>query len=265
MTVAAADVPVLMYHEITRTPFSSARLAVSPSSFAAQVSYLQDNGFTGITAGRLASALAHGEQLPDRSVVLTFDDGFADFHEAALPVLQRYGFTATLYVTTGWIRGAEFSAGSAPGPMLSWSQISEVAAAGVEIGAHSHRHRALDRLDDRALHGELATSKEILEDRLATAVPGLAYPFGYSSARVRGLARQVGYSHAFAVGNRRIDPEPDRYALPRLTVSRGTRLPVYRQVAECRNLPAIFLKDRALTKGWAVVRRARSVTGLISD
>jgi peptidoglycan/xylan/chitin deacetylase (PgdA/CDA1 family) len=265
MTVVAADVPVLMYHEITTSPFGSARLAVSPASFAAQITYLRDNGFTGITAGQVASAVAQGERLPDRSVVLTFDDGFADFHEVALPILQRNGFTATLYVTTGWIRGAKFAAGSAPGPMLSWSQLSEVAAAGIEIGAHSHRHRELDQLDDRALYGELATSKEILEDGLATGVPGLAYPFGYSSARVRGLAQQVGYCHAYAVGNRRIGPEPDLYALPRLTVRRATRLRVYGQVTECRNLPVIFLKDRALTKGWAVVRRARSMKGLISD
>jgi peptidoglycan/xylan/chitin deacetylase (PgdA/CDA1 family) len=264
MTVAA-DVPVLMYHEITTSPFGSARLAVSPASFAAQVTYLRDNGFTGITAGQVASALAQGERLPNRSVVLTFDDGFADFHEAALPILQRYGFTATLYVTTGWIRDAQFAAGSAPGPMLSWSQLSEVAAAGIEIGAHSHRHRELDQLDDRALYGELATSKEILEDGLATGVRGLAYPFGYSSTRVRGLAQQVGYHHAYAVANRRIGPKPDLYALPRLTVSRATRLRVYGQLTECRNLPAIFLKDRALTKGWAVVRRARSMKGLISD
>jgi peptidoglycan/xylan/chitin deacetylase (PgdA/CDA1 family) len=265
MTIVAADVPVLMYHEITASPFGSARLAVPPASFAAQITYLRDTGFTGITAGQVASALARGERLPDRSVVLTFDDGFADFHEVALPILQRHGFTATLYMTTGWIRGAKDAAGSAPGPMLSWSQLSEVASAGIEIGAHSHRHRELDQLDDRALYGELATSKEILEDGLATAVPGLAYPFGYSSARVRGLAHQVGYGHAYAVGNRRIGPEPDLYALPRLTVSRATRLRVYGQVAECRNLPAIFLKDRALTKGWAAVRRARRVKGLISD
>jgi peptidoglycan/xylan/chitin deacetylase (PgdA/CDA1 family) len=265
MTVAAADVPVLMYHEITTSPFGSARLAVPPTSFAAQVTYLHDNGFTGITAGQVASALSQGERLPDRSVVLTFDDGFADFHEVALPILQRYRFTATLYVTTGWIRDAQFPAGSAPGPMLSWSQLSEAAAAGIEIGAHSHRHRELDQLDDRALYGELATSKEILEDGLATGVPGLAYPFGYSSARVRGLAQRVGYHHAYAVANRRIGTEPDLYALPRLTVSRATRLRVYGQVAECRNLPAIFLKDHVLTKGWAVVRRARRVKGLISD
>jgi peptidoglycan/xylan/chitin deacetylase (PgdA/CDA1 family) len=265
MTVAAADVPVLMYHEITTSPFGSARLAVSPASFAAQITYLRDNGFSSITAGQVASALAQGERLPDRSVVLTFDDGFADFHDTALPILQRYGLTATLYVTTGWIRGAKFAADSAPGPMLSWSQLSEVAAAGIEIGAHSHRHRELDQLDDDALYGELATSKEILEDGLATGVPGLAYPFGYSSARVRRLAQKVGYSHAYAVGNRGIGPEPDLYALPRLTVSRATRLRSYRQVAECRNLPVIFLKDRALTKGWAAVRRARRARGLMSD
>ena len=264
MTVAAADAPVLMYHEISASPFGSARLAVPPRSFAAQIAYLRDSGFTGITAGQLASALVQGDRLPSRPVVLTFDDGFADFHEAALPILQRYGFTATLYVTTGWIRDTDVPAGTAPGPMLSWSQLSEVAAAGIEIGAHSHRHPQLDQLSARALRSELAMSKEILEDGLRATVSGLAYPFGYSSARVRKLAQELGYSHAYAVGNRQLGHNPDRYALPRLTVSRATRLGVYGKMAECRNLSLIFLKHHALTKGWALVRRSRRITGRIT-
>jgi peptidoglycan/xylan/chitin deacetylase (PgdA/CDA1 family) len=248
-----------MYHEITSSPSGSARLAVSPRSFAAQVAYLYDAGFTSVTAGDVAAALADGQPLPRRPVVLTFDDGFADFHEAALPVLAKHGFTATLFMTTGWIRDTTRPAGSAPGAMLSRSQLSEVAAAGVEVGGHTHTHPQLDQLTSDAVRQELAKSKQELEDGLGLPVPGMAYPFGYSNARVRNLVADTGYSYAFAVGNRRLGPDADHYALPRLTVSRSTGLGTYGQIAACRNLGVIFLKDRALTKSWAVARAARRV------
>ena len=95
--------------------------------------------------------------MPPRPVVLTFDDGFADFHDRALPLLARYGFTATVFVTTGWIAdsGAPDAAHRRPGRMLSWSQIAEAAATGVEIGAHSHGHPELDLLAAESLRREL--------------------------------------------------------------------------------------------------------------
>jgi peptidoglycan/xylan/chitin deacetylase (PgdA/CDA1 family) len=258
VTVVLTAAPVLMYHEITTSPAGSARLAVSPRSFAAQMAYLHDAGFCTITAGDLAAAAAGRATLPSRPVVLTFDDGFADFHEVALPILQKYGFTATLFMTTGWIRDASGGQSSAPGHMLSWSQLAEVAAAGIEVGGHSHQHPQLDQLESPAARRELAVSKQALEDTLGLAVPGMAYPFGYSNARVRGLAAEVGYSYAYAVGNQKIGNEPDQFALPRLTVSGSTRLHTYQQIAACRKLRVIFLKDRSLTRAWAVARRARS-------
>ena len=257
MMAGLTDVPVLMYHEITSSPSGSARLAVSPRSFAAQLAYLQEAGFSGVTAGQLAAALADRTPLPPRPVVLTFDDGFADFHQVALPILQKYGFTATLFMTTGWIRDAERRAVSPPGVMLTWSQLAEVAAAGIEVGGHTHQHPQLDQLTARVAREELAASRRLLEDGLGACVAGMAYPFGYSNASVRRLTADVGYSYAYAVANRRAGPRADRYALPRLTVSRSTRLSTYRQIAECRNLRVIFLKDRSLTKAWALARRAR--------
>jgi len=257
MTVVTTSVPVLMYHEITTSPAGSARLAVSPRSFETQIAYLHDAGFNAVTAGDLAAAAAGRTALPCRPVVLTFDDGFADFHEIALPILQKHGFTATLFMTTGWIRDGAQRQSSAPGRMLSWSQLAEIAAAGIEVGGHSDQHPQLDQLETGAVHRELAASKEALEDTLGLPVPGMAYPFGYSNAQVRRLAAEVGYSYAYAVGNRKFGSQPDQFSLPRLTVSRSTRLHTYQHIAACRKLRVIFLKDRSLTKGWAVARRAR--------
>jgi peptidoglycan/xylan/chitin deacetylase (PgdA/CDA1 family) len=263
MTTAQATVPVLMYHEVSAD--SKSRLAVPPGDFAAQLRHLHAEGYHTVTASGFAAALAgRGASLPERAVVLTFDDGFADFHAAALPLLQQYGFTATVFVTTGWISDiGPLAAGPRPGPMLSWEQILHASASGVEIAAHSHRHDQLDQLPDGVLRRELADSKALLEDRLGCLVPGLAYPFGYSSAQVRWAARDAGYRYACAVGNVLADPAADLFALPRVTIRRSTGLRAFEQIVSGR-LPSIYLKDRALTRGFAMVRRTRAAARSVS-
>jgi peptidoglycan/xylan/chitin deacetylase (PgdA/CDA1 family) len=255
------EVPILMYHEIADRKDTTSRLAVPPDSFAAQVEHLHEAGFSALTFSGLAAILDRDPaRLPERPVVLTFDDGFADFHGRALPVLRRYGFTATVFVTTGWIADAgRHAAGRRPGRMLSWSQIRETLAAGVEIGAHSHAHPQLDQISLTRLRDELATSKSLLEDGLGTAVPSLAYPFGYSNQRVRQVAREIGYEHACAVGNVIAGPGLDPYALPRLTIRRSTRPSTFDCVIAGRKESVIFLKDRSLTRGYALVRRTRAI------
>jgi peptidoglycan/xylan/chitin deacetylase (PgdA/CDA1 family) len=247
-----------MYHEVAARTDTASRLAVPPDAFAAQLAHLQAGGYTTVTMSALAAALAGRGELPGRPVVLTFDDGFADFHETALPLLQRYGFTATVFVTTGWVEDAGPAVRPRPARMLSWQQVLEVAAAGVEIGAHSHTHPELDQLRAPQLERELRDSKTLLEDRLGAPVPALAYPFGYSNARVRQAARAAGYQHACAVGNAIAGPAGDPFTVPRLTVRRSTRLRTFGQLASGQHVPMIFARDRSLTKGWAMVRRTRA-------
>jgi peptidoglycan/xylan/chitin deacetylase (PgdA/CDA1 family) len=143
--------------------------------------------------------------------------------------------------------------------MLSWSQIREAAEAGMEIGAHSHTHPQLDQLRPGSLRDELVTSKALLEDGLGRAVPGLAYPYGYSNAWVRRVAHEVGYAHACAVGNTMAGPRQDAFVLSRLTIRRSTSLAAFGTIASGRKESVIFLKDRSLTKGYAMVRRTRAL------
>jgi peptidoglycan/xylan/chitin deacetylase (PgdA/CDA1 family) len=144
--------------------------------------------------------------------------------------------------------------------MLSWRQIDEVSAT-IEIGAHSHTHAQLDQLSNVALRRELSLSKALLEDRLGKEVPALAYPYGYSSTRVRAAVLAAGYQHAAAVANVATRPHDDLLALPRLTIKRSTSLKTFRQIIHCHDIPKIFLVDRTLTAGWAAVRRTRYVLG----
>ncbi|MGH4021361.1 MAG: polysaccharide deacetylase family protein [Pseudonocardiaceae bacterium] len=255
----SATIPIMMYHAISEHPAAATRtLSVRPEMFAAQLALLREHGFTPLTFSGLGLALLGDGGLPERPIVLTFDDGYADFHREALPLLTRYGCEATVFVTTGWVQDAgEYAAGTPLDRMLSWSQIDEVSAAGIEIGAHSHSHAQLDQLPDAALRRELCTSKVLLEDRLGREVPGLAYPYGYSSARVRAAVRAAGYRHAAAVSNATARGQADLLALPRLTIRRSTSLDTFRRIVHGQGIPRIFFADRALTTGWAVVRRSR--------
>jgi peptidoglycan/xylan/chitin deacetylase (PgdA/CDA1 family) len=256
-TPAAVRVPILMYHEIAGRAETASRLAVPPANFAAQLDYLRSAGFTTMTAAELSARLADGiGPLPDRPIVLTFDDGYADFHSRAMPLLDRHGFTATLFVTTGWEQDAGLRR-SAPGRMLNRTQLAEAAAAGVEIAAHTRSHPQLDQLPERLVREELGASKRWLEDEIGLAVPGLAYPFGYSNARVRQVAREAGYRYAHAVDNATASQRADPFAVPRLTVRRATTLPEFRRLVDGQTTLRL-LEDRALTRGWSVVRQIRA-------
>jgi peptidoglycan/xylan/chitin deacetylase (PgdA/CDA1 family) len=257
-------VPVLMYHEIADPSESRSRLAVSPDAFAAQLDCLADGGFETMTAAALSRMLRQGDgELPERTIVLTFDDGYEDFHSRAMPLLSQHGFTATLFLTSGWVQDAgSESAGKRPTGMLSWDQVTAAARAGIEIAAHTCWHPQLDQLPENLVREELCTSKATLEERLGVPVPGLAYPFGYSNATVRRVAREAGYAYGFAVGNRIASSSSDMFALERLTVRHATSLSAFRKLVHGHDTMGLR-QDRALTKGWALMRRSKAALNTV--
>lgn len=259
------SVPILMYHAVAEDPPSATRrLSVAPDSMECQLAYLASRGFTGLTFADLADAFQTGASLPERPVVLTFDDGYADFAREAWPLLRRYGFPATVFVTTGWITDAGSAAGTPLDKMLSWAQVGELAAAGIEIGAHSHSHPQLDQLSDTALRRELDGSRALLEEAIGGRVRSMAYPFGYFSPQVRRAARAAGYHCAAAVRNLRATSSDDPFTLPRLTVRRNTDEATFAAVVEGPD-DRIFRRDRLLTAGWASVRLGRRTAKRVLD
>jgi len=258
--------PILMYHSVAHEPPGAARaLSVSPPMFAAQLERLCELGFTAVTFSQMAAGLRGRRTLPGRAIALTFDDGYADFHTEALPVLNRLGIPATLFVTTGWLRDAgPHAAGHPLGEMLAWTQVIEAAACGVEIGAHGHSHAQLDQLPAAGLRREVTTCRALLEDRLGRAITTFACPYGYSNAKVRRELWAAGYTAACVVGNRMADPSEGPDVVPRLTIRRSTSLKRFERIISGQWLALTFLGDRTLTKSWALVRRSRfTVNGVL--
>ncbi|RZB20955.1 polysaccharide deacetylase family protein [Streptomyces sp. F001] len=248
-----------MYHAVATDPNDATRaLSVTPDAFARQMAVIGDLGLTPVTTADLAARWRTGRPLPPRPVLVTFDDGYEGVHRHALPVLAKHGFPATLFVSTGWLRGA-YDTGGGLDRMLDWDQVRQLADAGVEIGGHSHSHPQLDQLDDDALRFELTRCRDIVAGELGALPVSFAYPYGYSSHRVRQEVRATGYAQALAVGNGLARRHQGPYALRRVTVRRSTGLEEFERLIEGRAIARTFARDRALTKGYAMVRRARQV------
>ncbi|MET7883867.1 polysaccharide deacetylase family protein [Streptomyces avermitilis] len=252
-------VPILMYHSIATAPNDATRaLSVAPEAFAEQMALLGDLKITPVSTAQLAESWRSGGPLPERPVLITFDDGYEGVHRHALPVLAEHGFASTLFVSTGWLRGA-YDTGGGLDSMLDWDQVRELADAQAEIGGHSHTHPQLDEIDDDALWWELLRCKEIIADELGTRPVSFAYPYGYSSRRVREAVREAGFGQSLAVGNALARRRQGPYALRRVTVRRSTGVEEFTRLVEGRAVALDFARDRALTKGYAMVRRARQV------
>jgi peptidoglycan/xylan/chitin deacetylase (PgdA/CDA1 family) len=259
------NVPILMYHSISRSVNSKFKqFTVSPALFAEHMAYLFRHQYTPITVTQLINArLKEQRTLPERTVVLTFDDGFADFYTEALPVLKRYGFVATLYVTTAFVNATSRwlqQEGEAERLMLTWEQLAEVNAHGIECGAHSHSHAKLDMLFAARAKDEIVQSKRMLEDCLGRAVVSFAYPFGYQTALLRQLVRDAGYTSACAVKHAISSEGDDPFALARLMVGADTHVSAFATLltGRCSSPAAMVYKMYARTRTpiWQLVRRS---------
>ena len=154
---------VLMYHSVSPHTEDPYQVTVSPHRFEQQMRWLSARGLRGVSMATLIAARRRGSD--DGLVGLTFDDGYADFLSYALPVLLGHGFSATAFVIAGRLGGDNAWDAEGPRkPLMTGSQVREVAAAGIEIGSHGLRHVTLDRTTDLALAREQQASRQMLQD-----------------------------------------------------------------------------------------------------
>jgi peptidoglycan/xylan/chitin deacetylase (PgdA/CDA1 family) len=189
-------VPILVYHNLG--PHSKGRLVLGADAFAEQMRYLQREGYRVVSLADFVEWVRLKRQLPKKSVVLTFDDGYQSFRAHAYPVLKKLGFPATLFVYTDYV-GASRNA-------LSWEELKRLAAEGFDVQAHSKTHGDLRRAPGesdaqyvRRMHTELAEPPRLFQRQLGRAVQFLAYPYGRVDDDLLIRVREQGYAAAFTV------------------------------------------------------------------
>lgn len=229
MKVAKA-LPVFMYHHVSPAP---GLVTVSPENFRAQIESLSRTGWRTAGLDELAGFLK-GYPVPDRTCILTFDDGYRDNYVHAHPVLAEFGMKAVLFLITGWIgqgapralamppiSHAKCMASATDGEfseiMLRWSEAEQMAKAGTfEFHSHTHTHKRWDRMipevEERLaqLRNDLITSRCTLERHLGITTPHLCWPQGYYDSQYQQCAQDVGFDYLYttnkAVVKAGIDP-----------------------------------------------------------
>jgi len=216
-----ATLPVLLYHHVgPARPNTYPELTVSPERFERQVWWLARHGYAGIRPTDWQAWRLGAGHLPDKPVLLTFDDAYADLAEYALPILEHHGFGAAVFVVTGKIGGTnrwDEEQGAGTLRVMTAEQIRRWSARGIEFGAHSRSHANLTELADADLVSEVAGSANDLEDLLGKSPAALAYPYGYYNERVMERARHV-FDLAFTCEEGMNDLRTDPHALRRTMV-----------------------------------------------
>lgn len=256
-------VPILLYHSIAREPMPLIRdFAIGEERFREHLDRIAGLGLRSLTVSEFLDAAEREDAaLLERSVVITFDDGFADFASAALPAMAERGLSSTLFVTTGLLRGGPERPVEAEiaRHMLDWSQLAELRDAGVEIGAHSHTHPHMDTLGRARAREEIVRPKALLESALGENVGTFAYPHGYSNPRVRRLVREAGYRGACGVKEALSSPRDDTLSLARLMIRSDTTADEVERWLRREGAPPHPRRESARTRGWRAYRRARAL------
>jgi peptidoglycan/xylan/chitin deacetylase (PgdA/CDA1 family) len=211
------ELPIANYHAIAS---GGDEFAVSEAAFVEQLDWLVSAGFHTVSLHDLAGYREAGTPLPSRTVILTFDDGTEDALTVVLPALQRRGFKATFFITTGFV--------GKPG-YLSWDGVRKLADAGMEIGSHSVHHLRLPDLPEEAVREEMVQSKADLESHLGAPIEIFAYPYNSARRHLRKSLMGAGYRIAVAGsahGGRNL------LHLARITVKRDTTLGDFQRLVQ---------------------------------
>ncbi len=189
---------VIVYHSFDR---GGSCVSVTPERFREHLSIIKSMGYSTITASEMVAAIGGGKPIPEKSVVLTFDDGLWNNYEVAFPILTEFGFTATIFLVTGYT-GRTSTWERTPGipalPLLTWDKIREMESCGIDFQPHSVTHPHLTRLPDRDLERELRQSRGDIEDKLGKSAAIFCYPYGDYDTRVMDHLQRLGFKAAFA-------------------------------------------------------------------
>jgi peptidoglycan/xylan/chitin deacetylase (PgdA/CDA1 family) len=221
VSAAAPSVVVLAYHKVGVDAWET-WFSLSEETFVAQLEQLRNAGWQPIDRRTFLRGLDDPASLPPRAALITFDDGYRSVLDTALPLLERFGFPAVVFVPTGFIGGTnDWEDGSQPQERVcGWDELLELERRGVAVESHGVTHRSLERLGPRSLEHELRASRAVLEERLGRSVELLAFPYGAGGrGRLSSELAVAGYRAAFLYGGGPFSPPMrDPYRLPRLAL-----------------------------------------------
>lgn len=242
---------ILMYHSICSAQDNPNRIFTSPELFEAHMRYLKRRNLRGVSMRELLRAESMGSA--KGLVGLTFDDGYDDFLQNAVPVLERFGFSATVFVVIGMLGGENrWAFRDDPRPrmnLLGVEGVREVAARGMEVGSHSMTHPKLLGLESGLLEEEVSGSRRVLSEMLGEPVDGFCYPYGFLDSASVQAVRRARYAYACAVVVR---VERSAYDLPRVTVTEdnvhkfAAKLGIYPQYAAAKRMYSRYIRPTDL-------------------
>lgn len=199
---------ILAYHSISQRRQDS--LAVRPADFEAHLRWFRDHGYQSHTLAQFVNGACDGAR---RVVLVTFDDGYADNYTLAFPILKRYGFVATIFLVSDYVdtdRTFTWDLHKIDDghdvdlyKTLTWTQVQEMAAYGIDFGSHTCTHPELTTVIPTQASDELIRSRKDLQRRLGNEIVSFSYPRGALNPRIVGLVESSGYRCAVVTPNRR--------------------------------------------------------------
>jgi peptidoglycan/xylan/chitin deacetylase (PgdA/CDA1 family) len=217
-TIARAErleLPILMYHHLkvlgpVASPVSRT-LTVTPEALDEQLAFLVRTGYHTVGFGDLIAYFGEGRPLPDKPIILTFDDGWREAYTVAFPALRKHCLTGVFFPPTNWIDRSPLT--------LTWAQVEEMSRAGMEFGSHTANHYLLTNQTAEQITRQAEDSRAALAGHVQTPVVVLAYPGGHYNAAVAAVIKQAGYGAAVGVARGVTHTAADLFSLNRVTIS----------------------------------------------
>ncbi|AQY50591.1 exported polysaccharide deacetylase, lipoprotein [Listeria weihenstephanensis FSL R9-0317] len=203
-------IPVLMYHSINTNVKNN--LITPPDEFDAQMKWLKDNNYHTITLAELDELLLTGKNVPDKPIVITFDDGYQDNYTNAYPILKKYDLKANIFVITDKI---------AKNNHFDEAALKEMSDYGIEMDSHTVHHQELNTLTYTEQLKELKDSKAVLEKLTGKPVNSICYPVGRHNEDTERAAKAAGYAMGFTTAAGKANKNDGMYTLPRVRMVPG--------------------------------------------
>ncbi|GAX60448.1 polysaccharide deacetylase [Candidatus Scalindua japonica] len=209
-------IPILTYHSIDT---SGSIISTSPEKFLQQMQFLSHYSYNVISLSKIISFINEKQPFPKKTVAITFDDGFNNIFEIAYPILRKLGYTATIFLVTGYCGKKNNWSGQLRGvpefDLLEWDKVIEMANNGIEFGSHTMSHPDLTELTLAQAREEIVGAKRSQKERLGKEPLFFAYPYGRESNKIREIVRDE-FKCALSTVLEFVNTDSNIYSLPRI-------------------------------------------------